>query len=453
MALPRKRPRSALVRQVRPIRRVRRVLSASLMLRATLNAVPDMLWLKDGRGVYLACNPAFARYFGQPESRIVGRTDFDFVSAEEARAFREHDRRAVLAGGPTSLEEWITLADGTRLLLETTKTPMYDHARRFVGVLGVARDITARWEAQQRVSAEQDRFRALSEASFESIFISERGRCLEQNQAARDTFGYSDSEAVGRMGTDWIAPQDRARVLQNMMDGYEKPYEVLALRKDSSTFPALLRGKMAHYQGRSVRVTTLLDISELKETEDALRRQTTLLTRFYNMPLIGMSITDPATQRWLMVNDRLCQMLGYSRDELVRLRWSDLTHPDDVAEGRRQIAAIANGQQQSYSRELRVLRKDGSVLHIGIHVYGTQREDGTLEHIVSAVQDITERKEHEQALRIAATAFESQEGMYITDARAIILRVNGRLHPHHGLYRHRGRRAHPGHVSFGSACW
>ena len=82
------------------------------LLKATLNAIPDMLWLKDPAGVYLACNPAFERFFGVPEAQIVGRTDADFCSPEDAALFRAHDLRALQAGAPTRNEEWITLADG-----------------------------------------------------------------------------------------------------------------------------------------------------------------------------------------------------------------------------------------------------------------------------------------------------------------------------------------------------
>lgn len=245
---------------------------AEALVRTLLNAIPDMVWLKSTEGLYLACNPAFERFFGVPEAQILGRSDADFCSPEEAALFREHDRRALQAGAPTRNEEWITLADGgERILLETTKTPMHDDDGKLIGVLGVGRDMTARWEAQQQLAAQQERFRALSEASFESIFISEKGRCIEQNQTAQTVFGYTDDEAVGRMGTEWIAPQDRERVMQNMLSGHDKPYEVLALRKDGTTFAAMLRGKMAHYQGRTVRVTTLLDISELKHAEEEIR--------------------------------------------------------------------------------------------------------------------------------------------------------------------------------------
>ncbi|HEY3271269.1 MAG TPA: ATP-binding protein [Geothrix sp.] len=119
------------------------VASRKAQLRTLIQTIPDMVWLKDPEGVYLACNPAFERFFGAREPEILGRTDYDFVPKDQADFFRQKDREAMDAGGPRVNEEWITLADsGARVLLETLKTPMLDQSGRFVGVLGIARDIT-----------------------------------------------------------------------------------------------------------------------------------------------------------------------------------------------------------------------------------------------------------------------------------------------------------------------
>lgn len=120
-------------------------------LHAIMQAIPDLIWLKDPDGVYLLCNTVFERVFGAREGYIVGKTDYDFVDKELADSFRENDRKAMAAGKPTSNEEWIIYADdGHRALLDTIKTPIYDFMGTLVGVLGVGHDITER----QRMEAE-----------------------------------------------------------------------------------------------------------------------------------------------------------------------------------------------------------------------------------------------------------------------------------------------------------
>ncbi len=109
-----------------------------------VHAIPDLVWLKNPEGVYLACNRAFERFFGAKEAAILGKTDYDFVAKDLADFFRQKDREAMEAGAPRVNEEWVTMADtGERVLLETLKTPMRDASGTMVGVLGIGRDITA----------------------------------------------------------------------------------------------------------------------------------------------------------------------------------------------------------------------------------------------------------------------------------------------------------------------
>ena len=119
-------------------------------LRTLLQTIPDMIWLKDTDGVFLACNGQFERFLGAKEENIVGKTDYDFVEKELADFFREHDRNAVATGKPSINEEWVTFADdGHRALLETIKTPMRDDRGGLIGVLGISRDITERMMAEE----------------------------------------------------------------------------------------------------------------------------------------------------------------------------------------------------------------------------------------------------------------------------------------------------------------
>jgi len=121
-------------------------------LRTLLEAIPDMIWLKDPNGVYLSCNSRFERFFGAKESEIVGRTDYDFLDKEMADFFRAHDQAAIDAGKPCMNEEEVVYADdGHKELLETIKTPMYDSSGKLIGVLGIARDITGRKRTEKEL--------------------------------------------------------------------------------------------------------------------------------------------------------------------------------------------------------------------------------------------------------------------------------------------------------------
>ncbi|HWQ67389.1 MAG TPA: PAS domain S-box protein [Methanospirillum sp.] len=127
-------------------------------LQTLIHAIPDLVWLKDRDGVYLACNTMFERFIGAKEGDLIGKSDYDFFEKEVAASFREYDRRAIDASRSLVNEEWITFADdGHRSLLETIKTPLFDTQGTLIGVLGIGRDITARKSIEDQITIQNQR--------------------------------------------------------------------------------------------------------------------------------------------------------------------------------------------------------------------------------------------------------------------------------------------------------
>ncbi|WP_281983511.1 PAS domain-containing hybrid sensor histidine kinase/response regulator, partial [Azonexus hydrophilus] len=126
-------------------------------LHTLVDTIPDLIWLKDPEGVYLACNPRFEQFFGAKEEEIVGKTDHDFVDAELADFFREKDLAAVAADGPSTNEEWLHFAgcDYQGLFL-TTKVPMRLADGTLIGILGIAHDITELRAAMDEIAGHRD---------------------------------------------------------------------------------------------------------------------------------------------------------------------------------------------------------------------------------------------------------------------------------------------------------
>ncbi|WP_022664013.1 hybrid sensor histidine kinase/response regulator [Desulfospira joergensenii] len=155
--------------------------------------------------------------------------------------------------------------DGSLLDVEISTSKAVRYGRKMV--FCICRDITRRIRSEKALRESQARLAALSDASFESIFLSDQGLCLDQNLTAERMFGYTREEAVGRYGMEWIIPEHRDRVKANMISGYEKPYEVTALRKNGSTFPAEIQGRMIESRGKKIRITALRDISERKQAQ------------------------------------------------------------------------------------------------------------------------------------------------------------------------------------------
>ncbi|MEI6592748.1 MAG: PAS domain S-box protein, partial [Holophagaceae bacterium] len=119
---------------------------------------------------------------------------------------------------------------------------------------------------------------------------------------------------------------------------------------------------------------------------------------WFELPLAGICITSPE-KGWLAVNDHLCHMLGYEREELQALTWADLTHPEDLTLDLVLFERVLRGESEGYSLEKRFLRKDGTAFLSDLGVGCVRKADGSVDYFVAMIQDITERKAAEVTLQ------------------------------------------------------
>lgn len=187
-----------------------RVSERTSHLHTLVNTMPDIVWLKDQDGIYLSCNQRFEQFFGVPESEIIGKTDYDFVDRELADFFRENDRKAMEAGGPSRNEELITFAsDGHLEYVETVKTPMFAPDGHLIGVLGIARDITRLKQASDEIQRRADEWQATFDALPDPLMIIDRDyRILQANRAALEKLQMTPEEALAT--TSCMACIDKA---------------------------------------------------------------------------------------------------------------------------------------------------------------------------------------------------------------------------------------------------
>lgn len=136
------------------------------LLHTFVQTIPDLVWLKNTEGVYLACNRTCQRFYGVSEQDIIGRTDYQLMDRELADRFCEHDRIVMAAGKPDTREMWITFADdGHRAYVETIKSPIFDDRGQLIGVMGIARDITERRAATEKIQRLTQLYAALSQCN------------------------------------------------------------------------------------------------------------------------------------------------------------------------------------------------------------------------------------------------------------------------------------------------
>jgi PAS domain S-box-containing protein len=219
--------------------------------------ITEGIAVQDEQGNFIFWNPAGAAMLGYRPEELAG-LHWTEIIPPDLHAFVEGTDQRRFLGESDRYELELLHKDGRRIPIRVSGSPRIDpETGKYLGTLALIADITERKKVEESLRDSEERFRALSDATFEAIFISEKGVGLEQNRTAERMFGYTSEEAIGRYGTEWITPQDREMVMNNMLTGYEEPYEATALRKDGTTFPAEIQGRMTHYKGRSVRITAL----------------------------------------------------------------------------------------------------------------------------------------------------------------------------------------------------
>jgi PAS domain S-box-containing protein len=155
----------------------------------------------------------------------------------------------------------------------------------------------------------------------------------------------------------------------------------------------------------------LTDVTSTRSDESVLKF-------FYELPFLGMAITSPETQAWVQVNDQLCAILGYPREELTKLTWSEITHPDDLEADLENFNSILAGNSEGYRMDKRFIRRDGTIIHATIDVRVVRKPSGEIKLIVATVQDITERKQSEDSLRLQKNLYAALSASNHAIARA-----------------------------------
>ncbi|WP_373070672.1 PAS domain S-box protein [Sulfurimonas sp.] len=251
-------------------------------LAAVISTIPDLVWVKDKDGVYLMCNPAFENFFGAECDEIIGKTDYDFISKEQADFFRQKDREAMEAGEMRINEESIVFArNNQHAVLETRKIPVYN-GDEFMGVLGIGRDITKRKGMEESLRKKEE---SLNEAqriahigSWELDF---RANILSWSDEVFNIFEIDKSKfgASYEAFQEAIHPDDREMVDLVFSESVEKkiPYMVehRLLMKDGRVKYIQERGETKYDdEGMAIySMGTVQDITERKEVEILLEKR------------------------------------------------------------------------------------------------------------------------------------------------------------------------------------
>ncbi len=357
----------------------------------------------DTQGIVRRVNRAECGLLGLEVSEILGKRVWDFVADEEHEICQEVIRRKMAGEQPLSpfQREYIR-RDGSRRIFEIYENLIRDKAGTVLGVRSAMLDVTERARTEQALAASEVRYRLLFDRHLAGVYLATHaGQILECNGAFARIFGYSSrTELLAHTVWDlYFDPADHGTVITKLKEKRSlSGVEVRCRRKDGKPVWVLASlslipcedGKQSMLQG------TVVDITERKRAEEALRASEVRFRRLVDSNIIGVITTDYAG-RIVDANDAFLQMIGYTREDLVagRLRWDQMTPPeyrplDERATEELRKSGVCAPWEKEY------LRKDGSRVPVLIAVALLEPDQG---NSICIVLDITERKRAEESLR------------------------------------------------------
>lgn len=239
------------------------------------------------------------------------------------------------------------------------------------------------------------------ETSLDAIYsIDPRGIVLTWNTGAERLYGYRAHEIVGKPANLFV-PDNREGDLKFFGDHARRGdpvvgYETERRHKSGAiVLVELTASPIRSASGAPLGVSVIArDITERKKSEDALRAALLQVRSKFENAAVGMADVS-ADGVWLRVNEKLCAIVGYSSDELMRMTFADITHPDDLDADLAQVRELLDGRKQTYAMEKRYVRKDGAQVWVNLTVGAVCKPDGAFDHFLSIIEDITERKQAE----------------------------------------------------------
>ncbi|MBW2182105.1 MAG: PAS domain S-box protein, partial [Deltaproteobacteria bacterium] len=241
--------------------------------------------------------------------------------------------------------------------------------------------------------ASEERFRQLSESTWEAIAIHDHGILLRANQQFFDMFGYTSEELLNTDMFSMIAAPESVKHIKSQIDsGRLGPYEVMGSKKDGTEFPIVIRVKVMEYYGKNVRVVAIRDISERKKAEEKIREsEKKYRSIFENIQDVYFEVNREGAIR--EISPSIEKHTAYNREDLIGKSIYDFFNT--IEDGKTVVNRIMKGGRAG-EFEFELMDKDGTGLQVSMNMMFVKDEKQGAVKIVGTMRDITERKNAEK---------------------------------------------------------
>ena len=326
---------------------------------------------------------------------------FNMVAAEDRPKVEEQARRILAGEDPDPIEHRIIHKDGTVKWVRNTFVPHRNEDGSVATYDGLIQDITERKRAEKELRESQLRYRAMIQQSSEGIGISELNGCyVEVNPAFCTMTGYSEKELLSMRVVDLLPKETSLKLFTQVVQERESGYrEVELVRKDGTTFIALISGSSIEIGSECFVQGFVQDITERKRAEETMRENSLMLELAMSAAKMAWWQMDIPTGN-ISFEKRKAEMLGFPPEQFKHYKdFMALVHPEDSERAMNAMRGHLAGSMDKYEVEYRISTKSGEYKWFYDIGAVTKRDaSGTPLKVAGLVINITERKHAEKAL-------------------------------------------------------
>jgi PAS domain S-box-containing protein len=388
----------------------RELRSSEARFRTFVDNATDSFFLLDDASTVLDVNRKACESLSYSREELIGKHRSEFDIDLDETSIQAMKRRTV-AGEAVTFETRHRRKDGTTFPVEIRVGQFDQGGRRF---LCLARDVTQRKRAEDELRASEARFRTFVDHAIDAFFLhDEDSTVLDANRQACESLGYTRDELIGMSPADFdpdVTPAFRQEARERLDAGEVVTFETRHRRKDGTTFPVEVRIRKFPHGTRKLALSLVRDITDRKRAEEDLRASEARFRTFADHATDAFFLQDEDSTV-LDVNRQACESLGYTRDELIGMKTSDLDPNVTPAFRHDMRKRFDAGQVVTF--ESRHRRKDGTTFPVELRLRRFHQGDRKL--VISLVRDISDRKRADEDLRASEARFRTFVD-YATDA-------------------------------------